>query len=158
MSASKLSSILSAIYDAIEATAPFYEQDKGFTRYRDELDLSLTDPGLTFRNFRVSVLSVGRGPKPDQRDKHSRQAVLQVQVNYPLSYQMASADDPAGLGIEALRQDDGRLIEDTLCHRRPAPVEAIMSGTSPLLWQGSFLVGRLWTIQLSIDYMETTTP
>lgn len=158
MAASKLSAILTAMYAAIEDTTPFYEPDKGFVRYRDELDLSLTDPGATYRNFRIAVLSMGRGPKPDQRDKFSRSAVLQIQINYPLSYQMSLADDPHGLGIEAIRQDDGRLIEDTLCHQRPNPVEAVMSGTSPLLWQGSFLVGRLWVVQVSIDYMEQTTP
>jgi DNA-binding IclR family transcriptional regulator len=38
--------------------------------------------------------------RPDQRDKHSRSAVLQVQINYPLSYQMSLADDPLSLGIE----------------------------------------------------------
>ncbi len=155
MAASKLSAILSAMYLAIEQLTPEYESGKAFARYTDEIDLSLTDPGATFRAFRIVVVSTSQGPLHNQRYKRSRSALLQVQINYPLSYQIDG--DADYLGVEMLRQDDGRLIEDALCHKRPDPLQAVMTSVSAPQWRGSFLLGRLWCVTISIDWMEDTT-
>jgi len=156
MALSKLSAILGAMYLSIENLTPEYEADKLFARYTEETDLSLTDPGATFRAFRIVVVSTSQGSLPNGRNKRSRPAVLQVQINYPLFYQITG--DPDYLGIEALRHDDGRLIEDALCHGRPDPVQAVLTSVSPPQWQGSFLMGRLWCVSLSVEWNEDTLP
>lgn len=154
MAIGKLSQILPVLYSEIETLVPYYEPSKGFLRWDREEDLSLTDPGQTFRRFRIAVLSVGRGSLHDQRYKQSRKAVLQVLVNYPASYQIA--DDADFLGVDAMRADDGHLMEEVLGGKRPDALQAVLSVGAPQ-WQGSFLVGRMWAINFSVEYMEDTT-
>lgn len=153
ITAGKLSEILRVVYSTTEALAPLFEPGTLFARWRKEDSLATADASESFRKFRVGVPQVKRGSLQDSSTYKSKCAVVQVSVNYPASFIMAVADDPDGLGVEAIRPDDGALIENAFCYKKPFAFEAIQDVRSTK-WLGSGLVGRAWVVSFEIEYLE----
>ena len=153
MPAGKLSDILSALYTIIEAIPCNYEADDGFERWSSLDDLSLSDPSPGWRAFRLVVTGTGKGTLQSGSEKRSKMAKLAVTINYPKGF--FGDTDSTFLGVEAIRADDDALIVNKLCFARPNELQDAVSDVRSTKWLGSALQGRLWTINLELEYMET---
>ena len=152
MPAGKLSDILSEIYDIIEDLTPNYEVDKGFERWTSVDDMSLADPSPSFRAFRLTVPSTGKGTLNSGATTRSKMAKVAVVLNYPKGH--FDPLDTAYLGVEAIRADDDALIVARLAFSRPLVLQDNVTQVRSIKWVGSALQGRFWVISFEIEYLE----
>lgn len=152
MPAGKLSDILSALYTIIEGLTCNYEASDGFARWTSLDDMSLADPSPGWRAFRIVVTGTGKGTLSSGSETRSKMAKLAVCINYPKGY--FGDTDTAHLGVEAIRADDDAVIVNSLCFSRPVGLQDAVSQVRAPKWLGSALQGRLWVINLEIEYLE----
>jgi hypothetical protein len=153
--ATTINQILSALYDIVEDVTPTIEADHPFQRWESLDDMSLADPSASWRAFRISVASTGKGTLQSGAEVRSKMAKLNLSINYPKGF--FGDSDSAFLGIENLRAVDDALLVSELFFKRPNSFQAAVDSVRSLKWTGSTLQGRLWVISFEVDYMEAVT-
>ena len=149
----KLSEILTSLYGIIEALTCNYVVDEGFKRWRSLDDMTLADPSPSWRAFRIVITGTGKGTLSSGSESRSKMAKLAIAVNYPKGF--FADDDTDALGVENIRADDDALIVNRLCFERPNGLQDAVSNVRAPKWLGSALQGRLWVINLELEYVET---
>lgn len=147
-----INQILSALYDVVESVSPTVEADYPFLRWDSLDDLSLADPSPSWRKFRISVSATGKGTLQSGSETRSKMAKVSIAINYPKGF--FGDTDTSFLGIESIRAVDDALLVNEICFKRPNAFQAAVDSMRSPKWLGSALQGRLWVINLEIEYQE----
>ncbi len=148
----KIKEIILALYPIIEAIPCESEATEGFKRWRSLDDMSLADASPSWRAFRLIVLATGKGTLQSGSETRSKMARLAITINYPKGF--FGDDDTEFLGVELIRAEDDAVIVNKLCFKRPLELQDQVSSVRSIKWLGSALQGRLWVINLELEYLE----